>query len=106
MITKLIMSTEKWPAGTPVIFLDWAEGDAVYVQFPDESNSAVEAARVEAMHEPEETLGVLSDEFGIDQNTLYKAAYDGRLVARKSGSTWLSTRTAVKYAIRKGRIRE
>lgn len=55
--------------------------------------------------EPEESLSALGNEFGIPQNTLYKAAYDGRLVARRSGSVWLSTRTAVLEAISEGKIR-
>ena len=37
------------------------------------------------------TLAELADAFGIPHSTLRQAAWDGRLKARKSGRTWLST---------------
>lgn len=109
MITKLLTdlnhSGQKWHAGTPVRFLDFEPGDCVGIELPNGAQVIVSARRVEAMHEPEESIQGLAEEFGIDYDTLYKAVYDGRVMARKSGKTWLSTRTAVQYAIRLGKIR-
>lgn len=76
-----------------------------HIELPNGAQVIVNAGYVEAMHEPEESIQALAEEFGIDYDTLYKAVYDGRVMARKSGKTWLSTRSAVKYAIRGGKVK-
>ena len=107
MITKLILDTigqsaagptELLQAGLPVAFHGFEPGDRVKIELPDHRIVEVEASRVESGHEPEETLGVLAQALGIPYDTLVRYAREGRILARRSGSTWLSTRTAVEYA--------
>lgn len=52
-----------------------------------------------------ETLQVLAEATGLNYHTLLGAAKTGRLMARKSGSTWLSTASAIEYSRREGRLR-
>jgi hypothetical protein len=113
MITKLILDitglmagnqkTELLRADTPVAFLGFNPDDCVRVELPDRRIVEVEARAVYA-HEPEETLSVLSDQTGIGYDTLARAARDGRLLARQSGVTWLSTESAVQAALKLGHL--
>lgn len=57
------------------------------------------------MHESEETLAELARMTGIAEGTLLRAAQDGRLSARRSSATWLSTVLAIRQALGYGRIR-
>lgn len=101
MITKLLTPLKQgyktYPAGTPVAFLSFESGDCVMVQLPNGATPIISARRVEAGHEPEETLAALAETTGVQHDTLRRAAVEGRLLARKSGGTWLSTRTAVEW---------
>jgi hypothetical protein len=106
MITKLILDTigtdnngndtELLRAGMPVAFLDWEPEDHAFIQLPDGRKVAVPAAAVNA-HEPEETLVVLSELAGIPYDTLIKACRRGAIMARQSGATWFTTRTAIEF---------
>lgn len=49
-------------------------------------------------HEPEETIKQLSIVTGISYNTLICAVKEGRVIARRSGSTWLTTLSAIRQA--------
>jgi hypothetical protein len=97
----------------PVEFVDFAEGSDVHreelvlVKLPDARQVYVPACAVESFHEPEETLQALAEAeaTGVGYDTLAKAVREGRLMGRKSAGTWLSTRTAVEYALAQGRIR-
>lgn len=53
----------------------------------------------------EDTLIPLAQEFGLKRNALYKAVTEGRVIARRSGDIWLSTREAIQEAINAGRLR-
>lgn len=100
MITQFILDNEYGKAGTPVRFVDWLPGDMVEVELPDGKTVPIDAAFVSSgIHSPEETLSVLSEQSGIREDTLLKAAQTGRLMARKSGATWLSTIMAIEYAV-------
>lgn len=108
MITELILDIEYAPAGTPVRFVDWEAGmpELVRVELPDGKEIVVDAGSVSSgIHHPEETLSVLSEMSGIREDTLLKAAQSGRLMARRSGITWLSTILAVEQAIQAGTLR-
>lgn len=113
MITKLVLDTigldngqetELLRAGTSVAFLGFNPGDCARVELPDGRIIEVEAAAVDS-HEPEELLSVLAENMGIGYDTLARAARDGRLLARQSGVTWLSTESAVRAALEAGRLR-
>lgn len=102
-------------AGTPVRLIDFSTRSAgnagtnnpvetVIVELPDGKEIYIRADCVGGF-EPEESLQVLAEATGVEYDTLRRAAWDGRLLARKSGDIWLSTRTAVEYAIDEGRIR-
>lgn len=54
----------------------------------------------------EESINVLAGDFGINYNTFLRAVQDGRIIARKSGAVWLTTRTAVEYALKEGKLRD
>jgi hypothetical protein len=109
MITKLLLDTiiddTLTPAGTPVAFLGFAPGDQVAIELPDGTEANVDAARVEAAHEPEMTLPQLEEATGVTHDALRRAANEGRLLARKVGREWVSTETAVEYAQRQDKIR-
>ena len=108
MITKLILDaigqmsdgtqTELLRAGLPVAFHAFAPGDHVEIELPGGRVVEVEAGRVDADHEPEETLSALSEALSIPYDTLARYAREGRFLARRSGNIYLSTRTAVEYA--------
>lgn len=98
MITKLILDAMGIPASTPVEFLEFVAPDHVQIRLPNGRIVEVRSAAVEAGHEPEETLSALSEALGIPYDTLARYAREGRFLARRSGNTWLSTRTAVEYA--------
>ena len=51
------------------------------------------------------TLRELEKETGVNRDTLYMAIYSGRLDARKSGGTWLSSPAAVERAIAAKKLR-
>jgi len=114
MITKLILdtiggdeygqATELLRAGIPVAFLGFEPGDRARIELPDGRIVKVEAAVI-AAHEQEETLSVLAGRMGIGYDTLARAARSGRLLARQSGVTWLSTIAAVEAALFEGRLR-
>ena len=55
---------------------------------------------------PAETLAALATQMNMPYDTLAKAAREGRIVARKSGATYLTTRRAVEYAIETGTLRK
>lgn len=121
MITHTIMDatarvdggTTDVPRGTPVAFLDFtAAGDSfshtgghVVVELPDGREARLPAAAVYSQadeSEREETLPELAERLGIKHNSLLVAVRDGRVLARKSGGTWLTTELAVKYAMEAG----
>jgi hypothetical protein len=114
MITELILDTTHANAGTPVRFVDWEAGrstpqgriELVRVELPTGEQVVIDAGAVSAgIHHPEETLSVLAGLTGIREDTLLKAAQSGRLMARRSGVTWLSTIPAIEWARAKEKIR-
>jgi hypothetical protein len=121
MITHLLYDTipqghtKLVRAGLPVCFVDWVTGvrdargqatEGAEVATPTGEHWLVPAAVVSSGFDgPEETLSVLADQTGIQYNTLVKAAREGRVLARKSGATWLSTKRAIEYALSQGTIR-
>lgn len=111
MITQLILDFSRdghrvASAGTPVQVIEFGN-EWAQVELPDGRQFRVSAAAVSSgVHSPEETLSVLSKQSGTQEGTLLKAAQSGRLMARRSGATWFSTLTAVKWAISEGRIRK
>lgn len=107
MITQLIIDTEFGNTGTPVRFVDWSTKERIFVELPNGAVVHTDAGCVSSgIHSPEETLRVLSRMSSIREDTLLKAAQSGRLIARKSGSTWLSTIHAVEWAISERKIRK
>lgn len=120
MITKLIRDTiphghtDLFRAGLPVRFVDWAGNtrtpqgvtEWVYVETPEGEMLTVPADAVGSnLHESEETIIVLADALGLNYDALVKACRENRVLARKSGGTWLTTSRAVEYALEHGRIR-
>lgn len=117
MITQFILDNEFGKAGTPVRFVDWLPAiinpqrriEMIAVELPDGREVEVESAVVSSgVHSPEETFPELARLTGIGQSTMEKAAKSKppRLMARKSGATWLSTVNAVEWAIAQGKIRK
>jgi len=53
-----------------------------------------------------ETLVALAEQMEMPYDTLAKAAREGRIMARKSGGTYLTTRRAVEYALETGALRK
>jgi len=51
------------------------------------------------------TLRELSEETGVSYIALRVAVWEGRVKARKSGGTWLSTVEAVEQAIKEKKLR-
>jgi len=51
------------------------------------------------------TLAEATRLFPLACSTLAEAAREGRIVARKSGHTWLTTEEAVRDAIQRGALR-
>ncbi len=94
-IAKLFEDVGSNKAGTPILVAE-STARGWYIEFPDKKMFEVDASKIYAL-EPEETLTRLSKITGIKRDTLFKAANQGRLMARKSGLTWLSTVTAVEY---------
>ena len=84
-------------AGTPVGFHDFLDGDMAGIELPTGEWAAVPADAVD-LHEPEETLPALADALGIPYDTLVRYAREGRILARKSGGVWLSTKRAIEAA--------
>jgi excisionase family DNA binding protein len=78
--------THKNDIGDP----DWDEDEPYWYGHPSKS--------------PEETMVALAELTDIGYDTLVKACREGRLQARQSGSTWLSTREAVQAALKAGTI--
>lgn len=97
MITKTLHDTEFVPRGTPVRFVDWIAGEVVLVELPDGRQVEMPTSAVEAGHEPEESLPALAERTGIPYDTLARYVREGRILARKSGGIWLTTRTAIEY---------
>lgn len=115
MITHLILDTKEATAGTPVRVIEFTPGHAtpqgktelVIVQLPDGKEIVCDAGAVSSgIHSPEETLSILASASNLQEGTLLKAAQQKRLVARQSGVTWLSTITAIQYAISQGKIKK
>ena len=50
------------------------------------------------LEDPEEALPALAAALGIPYDTLAHYAREGRILARKSGGVWLSTKRAIKAA--------
>ena len=105
MITRLLHDTKHAKVGTPVAFVGWEvkraqdpREELVSVELPTGEVVDVPASAVEAGHEPEESLPVLAEQTGIPYDTLARYVRDGRILARKSGGIWLTTRRAVEYA--------
>lgn len=120
MITQLILDIyqdgkQVASSGTPVRFLDWevspkktpiGKVEKVSIELPDGQQIICDAVAVSSgIHSPEETLSVLAGRSGIREDTLLKAAQQGRLMARKSGATWLSTLTAINWSVIEGKLR-
>ena len=59
---------------------------------------AVEKLARFCLEDPEESLPALSERLGIPYDTLVKYAREGKILARKSGGVWLSTRRAIEAA--------
>lgn len=79
---------------------NWAiEGDSILNRGPW-SRDAIEAMLNEVM-----TARELSEGMDIPYDSLVKAAREGRIQARQSGSVWLSTIAAVQQAIQAGTLR-
>ena len=53
----------------------------------------------------EMSLSEAADLSGLAYSTLAQAAREGRIEARRSGATWLTTRVAIKEAIEKGHLK-
>lgn len=110
MITKTVLDIvtnngRKILNGTPVRFLDWMPGDCVAIELPDGNKIIVDASRVSAgVGEPEETVAELARQMGLGYDALVKAVRQRRVLARKSGATWLTTRRAVEHAIEEGKL--
>jgi hypothetical protein len=51
------------------------------------------------------TLREAAARYGIPYSTLTTAIYEGRLDARKSAGTWLTTEAAIDQAIKEGKLR-
>lgn len=114
MITELILDTDHAPVGTPVRFVDWEAGQStpqgrielVRVELPEGRQVVVDAGAVSSgIHHPEQSLRVLAEMTGIREDTLLKAAQQGRLLSRRAGATWLSTALAIEWAKANGKIR-
>ena len=111
MITKTILDIvttngRKIDDLTPVCFLEWMPGDQVAIELPDGTKIITDAARISGgTDDPEETISELARQMGLGYDALVKAAREGRVLARKSGATWLTTRCAVGYAIEHGKLR-
>ena len=121
MITQLIRDTiahghtDLLHAGLPVRFVGWAccttrtpqgETEWLYVETPEGETITVPADAVGSnLYESEETVIVLAEALDLSYDALVKACRQGRVLARKSGGTWLTTRRAVEYALEHGRIR-
>ena len=120
MITQLVLDTiahghgNLLRAGLPVRFVDWADTTCVhqvvtewlYVETPEGETITVPADAVGSnLYESEETVIVLAEALDLSYDALVKACRQGRVLARKSGGTWLTTRRAVEYALEHGRIR-
>ncbi len=111
MITQLFLDIYKdnqriASKGTPVELIDIGT-ETAWVQLPDGKELQVDAGQVSSgINSPEETLSVLSEMSGVREDTLLKAAQTKRLMARKSGATWLSTLNAVDWATAEGKIRK
>jgi len=73
--------------------------------YPDDSGPFTPEA-IDALLDQVMTLVELAEVLELSYDSLVKAARDkGRLQARQSGSTWLSTIAAVKNAIEAGTLR-
>ena len=94
-IAKLLVDVGSNKAGTPIKVLEDTTGGWL-VEFPDREQAYIDGSKIYAL-EPEETISRLAKLASIKRDTLFKAANQGRLMARKSGLTWLSTVTAVEY---------
>lgn len=90
---------------TPVRLIELGS-DYAWIELPSGEQLRVEIELVSSgIHSPEETLPELASLSGVLEDTLLKAAQSGRLMARRSGKTWLSTLNAVNYAVNEGGIR-
>ena len=103
MITKVVAT------GQPVRILDpQAAGRndrMVGVELPNGEKHFMDRHALDNYGEQEEALSVLADQCGISHQVLRASVREGRLIARQTGTTWLTTVTAIEYAISKGRIR-
>lgn len=74
--------------------------------FCNDVNGAVAyAAKKWNVSHDTKTLAELSQKLDLSYNSLSKAAREGRLQARQSGATWLTTIQAVEQAIESGHLR-
>lgn len=73
-------------------------------KFPDDTGPLMPEA-IEALLDHVMTISELAEGAGLSYDSLAKAAREGRLQARQSGSTWLSTIAAVRNAIEAGTLR-
>lgn len=111
MITKTILDIvtkegRKINDLLPVRFLGWEPGDGIAIELPDGTCLITDACRVSGgTDDPEETVAELARQMDLGYDALVKAAREGRILARKSGAIWLTTRCAVEYAIDHGKLR-
>ena len=123
MITQLVLdtvpqgTTTLLRAGLPVQFVAFTGGrrtmanpqhyeEFAIVETPEGTELKVPTDCISSsIQGPEETISALATEMGIAYDTLVKAAREDRILARKSGSAWLSTMRAIEYAIEHGTIR-
>ena len=105
MITKVVTTGQPVRILNPYVDICEWNKRMIGVQLPNGENAFMDRYALDNYGEPEETLVALSEQTGISHDVLRAAVSQGRVIARQSGSTWLTTATAIEYEISKGRIR-
>lgn len=79
------------------------DGARRWVIVAADGEEAVEKLARFCLEDPEESLPALAEALGIPYDTLAVYARTGRILARKSGGVWLSTKRAIEAAAIKPR---
>lgn len=74
------------------------DGARRWVVVAADGEAAVEKLARFCLEDPEEALPALAEKMAIPYDTLARYAREGRILARKSGGVWLSTRRAIEAA--------
>lgn len=74
------------------------DGARRWVVVAADGEAAVQRLARFCLNDPEEALPALADALGIPYDTLARYAREGRILARKSGGVWLSTKRAIEAA--------